>query len=56
MLNGIVKMHAQEYAEIDPNFTTKMLREFYKDDLNSGVNSFEEGAQLYKTLKLRFFD
>ena len=33
-----------------------MLREFYEDDLNSGVNSIEERAELYKKLKLRFFD
>ena len=49
-------MHVEKYAEIDLNFTTKMLREFYVDDLNSGVNSYEEGAELYKKLNLRFFD
>ena len=38
LLNGVVKMHVDKYAEINQNFTTKILREFYMDDLNNGVN------------------
>ena len=44
-------MHAEN---VDPNLMTKMLREFYEDDLNTGVNLFE-GAEFYKKLKLHFF-
>ena len=55
LINGVVKMHVEKYAEIDQNFTIKILREFYKDDLKSNVNLLEEGAELYKKLKIRFF-
>ena len=33
----------------------KMLRSFYIDDLNTSVENYEEGLQLYKKTKLRFF-
>ena len=30
LLNGVVKMHTEKYAEIDPNFATKILRDMRK--------------------------
>ena len=54
LLNGTVKTHAEKYDKVDPEFSKKVLRHFYVDDFNSGVNSVNEGVDLYKKMKLRF--
>ena len=54
LLNGTVKTHAEKYDKIDPEFSKKVLRHFYVDDFNSGVNNVTEGVDLYKKMKLRF--
>ena len=35
----------------DNGFVEKVLRHFYVDDLNSGVNSADEGVYFYEKLK-----
>ena len=54
LLNGTVKTHAEKYNKIDPEFSKKILRHFYVDDLNTGVANKEEGFNLYKKVKFRF--
>ena len=36
------------------NLFKKMLHHFYVDDLNTGVNCYDEGVKLYKKVKLKF--
>ena len=45
LLNGIIKMHAEKYKEIDKDFSKQILRYFYVDDLNISVKMLEEGKE-----------
>ena len=54
--NGTVKTHVEKYEKIDPEFVSKVLRHFYIDDFNCGVESYEEGVELYKKVKSRFME
>ena len=54
LLNGTVKTHAEKYSKVDPEFSKKILRHFYVDDLNTGISNEEEGLKLYKKVKFRF--
>ena len=56
LLNGAIKLHLESYYDIDPEFTKKILKSFYVDDLNTGVNNIEEGVSLYNKLIQRFSD
>jgi hypothetical protein len=56
LLNGTLKTHVEKYRDIDPQFTDKMLRSFYVDDFDSGVNCLEEGVEVYKKVKQRFLE
>ena len=40
-----------KFIDIDREFVEKILRHFYLDDLNCGVNSVEDGVNFYKKLK-----
>ena len=40
-----------KFIDIDRKFVEKVLRHFYVDDLNSGVNSVEDGVNFYEKLK-----
>ena len=40
-----------KYFDNDPGFVEKVLRHFYVDDLNSGVNSVDQGVYFYEKLK-----
>ena len=53
LLNGTVQTHAKKYEEIDPEFTRKARKNFYVDDLNTGVFSTEEGFEVFKKMKER---
>ena len=55
LLNSIIKLHAEQYNGIDPDFSSKILNSFYVDDLSCSISSYEEGLELYKKVKLRFF-
>ena len=54
LLNGVIKLHVEKYKEVDKEFMEKILRSFYVDDLNSCVQTVEEGKEFYKKIKLRF--
>ena len=54
LLNGIIKLHAEKYKEIDEEFSKRILRYFYVDDLNSSVKTLEEGKEFSKKIKVRF--
>ena len=54
LLNGTVRKHGRTYESIDPDFARRVRKHFYIDDLNTGVNTVEEGMMLYKKIKLRF--
>ena len=56
LLNGIVKKHLEKYEKIDAEFFSKVLRHFYVDDFNCGVESYEQGVELYKKVKGRFME
>ena len=56
LLNGTVKTHVEKYEKIDPEFVSKVLRQFYVDDFNYGVESYEQGVALYKNVKSRFME
>ena len=55
-MSGTVKTHVEKYEEIDPEFVSKVLRHFYVDDFNCGVESYEHGIELYKKVKIRFIN
>ena len=40
-----------KFIGIDPEFVEKVLRHFYVDYLNCGVNSVEDGVNFYGKLK-----
>ena len=40
-----------KFFEIDCESVEKILRHFYVDDLNCGVNSVEDGVNFYEKLK-----
>ena len=40
-----------KFIGIDREFVKKVLRHFYADDLNCGVNSVEDGVNFYEKLK-----
>ena len=46
LLNGTVKTDVEKYEKIDPEFVSKVLRHFYVDDFNCGVESYEQGVEL----------
>ena len=54
LLNGTVQTHANKYENIDPEFTRKVKKHFYVDDVNSGAQSTKEGFEFYKKVKSRF--
>ena len=54
LLNGAIKLHLERYKHFDPEFIKKILKCFYIDDLNTGVDSVKQGIELYKKLKGRF--
>ena len=56
LLNGKVKTHVEKYEKIDPEFVSKVLGQFYVDDFNCGVESYEQGVELYKKVKSRFME
>ena len=55
-LNGTVKTHVEKYEKIDPKFVSKVLRHFYVDNFNCGVESYEQGVELYKKVTSRFME
>ena len=55
-LNGTVKTHVEKYGKIDPKFVSKVLRHFYVDNFNCGVESYEQGVELYKKVTSRFME
>ena len=54
LLNATVNKHIQKYANIDNDFVKKVQGKFYVDDLSTGVNTVNEGTELYKKLRIRF--
>ena len=56
LLNGTVKTHVEKYEKIDPELVAKVVRHFYVDDFNCGVESYEQGVELYKKVKSRFME
>ena len=54
LLNGVIKLHAEKYQDVDKCFTRKILNSFYVDDLNTCVESTDEGRELYKKVKVQF--
>ena len=55
-MNGKVKTHVEKYEKIDPEFVSKVLGQFYVDDFNCGVESYEQGVELYKKVTSRFME
>ena len=53
LLNATVRKHGANYEETDPEFARK-VKDFYVDDLTTGVPSVKEGIDLYKKMKSRF--
>ena len=51
--NATVIKHIQKYANIDIDFAKKVPGKFYVDDLSTGVNTVNEGINLYKKLRIR---
>ena len=51
--NATVNKHIQKYANIDIDFAKKVPGKFYVDDLSTGVNTVNEGINLYKKLRIR---
>ena len=51
LLNATIQKHKLKYLDNDPGFVEKVLRHFYVDDLNSGINSVDEGVYFYEKLK-----
>ena len=51
LLNATIKKHMSKFIDIDREFVEKVLRHFYVDDLNCGVNSVEDGVNFYEKLK-----
>ena len=54
LLNGTVQKHSKKYEFIDPDFARRVRKHFYVDDLSTGVNTVDEGVDIYKKMKLRF--
>ena len=54
LLNATIENHVSKYAVLDTEFVKKVGKKFYVDDLNTGVNSVKEGAELVKKIKVRF--
>lgn len=53
LLNGVLRYHLSKYEEIDPEFSAKLSRSIYVDDLVLGCKDVEEGKELYEVSKLR---
>ncbi|XP_028512935.1 uncharacterized protein LOC110232368 [Exaiptasia diaphana] len=53
LLNATIRHHLGKYAELDPNFTTRMIEGFYVDDLVTGGNASREVLNLYHKAKSR---
>ena len=49
LINAINKKHMLKFIHIDREFVEKVLRHFYVDDLNCGVNSVEDGVNFYES-------
>ena len=47
-LNATVNKHIQKYAKTDIDFVKKVQGKFYVDNLSIGVNTANEGIELYK--------
>ena len=56
LLNATVKTHVEQYRESDAEFVDKVLKHFYVDDFNGGVEHFKAGVELYKKVKFRFLE
>ena len=51
LINATNKKHMLKFIHVDHEFVEKVLRHFYVDDLNCGVNSVENGVNFYEKLK-----
>ena len=51
LLNATIEKHMSKFIDIDREFVEKVLRLFYVDDLNCGVNSVEDGVNFYEKLE-----
>ena len=56
LLNAMLHNHAMKFENVDPDLSRKIRSHFYVDDLSTGVNSTEQGINLYKKIKLSFSD
>ena len=56
LLNSVIRFHASKYKNVDKDFSEKIAKSFYVDDFNSTGKYISEGIEIYKKIKLRFFD
>ena len=56
LLGSTLRKIAENYDELDAEFARKVRDHFYVDDLNTGVDSTNEGIETYETMKSRFAD
>ena len=55
MLNGTIQKRVKNY-NCDPEFVTTVLRSFFVDDFTGGSNNTQNIFELFKKLKIRFFE
>ena len=53
LLHAILRHQTEQYQEIDPDFVSKVSKEFYVDDWASGAQDIETAMNLYHKVKLR---
>ena len=56
LLNAVLRHHIEQYQEIDPDFVSKVSKEFYVDDWASGAQDIETAMNLYHKVKLRMLE
>ncbi|XP_065063348.1 uncharacterized protein LOC135689914 [Rhopilema esculentum] len=56
LLNAVVRHHLSTYETADPEFSAKLSRSFYVDDLVLGCYDVESGKELYNKAKKRMLE
>ena len=56
LLDGVVRLHAENYRAEDPSFPEMIGRSLYADDFNGGAVTVQEGKMLYDKIKWRYLD
>ena len=56
LLNATLNTHAKKYDKLDSEFSRKVRKHLYSDDLCSGAKDWQSGYEAFKKFRIRFME